>query len=106
MIKFTRTIELLCIGTLFVMTPAYASVDKGLELYKQTMRKVCGFSGNVMAKKHAQHEWKMVYEAGKLQEELLRQCPNAKPLKTDALKDMYEFLYYYASDSGNTAVCY
>jgi len=108
MIKITPCIRFLLLGLFFFCTTTvlYAYADRGAELYKQNLRTACGFSGNVMAKKHTHHEWNILYETGQLNNELLRLCPHAKPLKEDLLNELYIFLYYYASDSGNKALCY
>lgn len=88
------------------LTPSLADATLGADIFKKEMRTVCGFSGNVMAKKHSQKEWQHLYEAKMLQKELIFFCPDAKPLPEASLKHLYDFLYTFASDSGNTALCY
>ena len=83
-----------------------ADATMGADIFKKEMRTVCGFSGNVMAKKHTQNEWKHLYEAGTHKAEMLLLCPDAKPLSDASLKHLYDFLYHFAIDSGNTALCY
>lgn len=104
------TVSKLLIGSCFALLlfhiPLFASSDKGLEIFKKEIRKTCGFSGNIMAKKHTQKEWQVIYEAGKLNDELTVFCRNLKPIKGNSLVDVYDFLYNYASDSGNNALCY
>ena len=78
---------------------------KGQKIFIKKFKKSCGFNGGVMAKKHTQDEWKSIYENGKLNDELLKQCPKAKKAKTKYLKHMYEFFFNYASDSGNVPSC-
>lgn len=84
---------------------AFADVDKGQKIFGKELKNACGFSGNVMARKYKQSEWKDIFESGKLNEELMKQCPNAKPLKNSDIQHVYDFLYNYAIDSGNTATC-
>ena len=67
-----------CIG--FVSAPAFADAGKGQKIFIKMMKKPCGFNGGVMAKKYTQAEWKEINDAGKLNDELLKQCPSAKPL--------------------------
>ena len=86
-------------------TVALADVDKGQKIFSNEMKKICGFSGNVMARKHKQDEWKSIFESGKLNEELMKECPGVKPLKDGDLLHFYDFLYNYALDSGNSAKC-
>lgn len=84
---------------------AFADAGKGQKIFIKEMKPPCGFDGGTMAKKHTQAEWKAIQEAGKLNEELLKQCPQAKPLKDSFVEHVYDFLYFYASDSGNVPAC-
>jgi hypothetical protein len=93
------------VGLGFISTSASADVAKGQKLFIKNMKSACGFSGGVMAKKHKQAEWKAIQEAGKLNDEMLKFCPNAKPLKDKYVEHVYDFLYNYASDSGNVPSC-
>lgn len=95
-----------CCAFFLLQIPVFANSDKGLALFKKELRKTCGFSGNVMAKKHTQKEWQSIYEAGTLHNELTVFCPKLKPINSNSLIDVYDFLYNYASDSGNNALCY
>ncbi|WP_458700506.1 cytochrome C [Sulfurospirillum sp. 1307] len=85
----------------FVSTTAFAGVAKGQKIFIKKLKKPCGFTGGVMAKKHTQAEWKALNEAGKINEEIVNICPKAKPLKDKYVTHVYQFLYNYASDSGN-----
>lgn len=73
--------------------------------FKKEVRKSCGFSTNVLAKKHTQKEWQSIYEAKQFTEELSLLCPKLKPVKANAVEEIYYFFYNYASDSGNTVLC-
>jgi len=84
---------------------AFADPSKGQKIYIKKMKKPCGFNGAEMSKKHTQQEWKDLFDAGKLNEELLNFCPEAKPLKDKYLEHVFDFLYNYASDSGNVPTC-
>ncbi len=99
---------LLFIATLaigFVSTPVFADVNKGQKIFIKLMKKPCGYTGGEMAKKHTQEEWKAINDAGKLNEELLKECPSAKPLNKKYVPHVYDFLYNYGSDSGNVPAC-
>jgi hypothetical protein len=89
----------------FAGTPAIADPGKGQKIFIKEMKGPCGFDGGVMAKKHTQAEWKAIQEAGKLNDELLKQCPEAKPLKDTYIEHVFDFLHNYASDSGNVPAC-
>ncbi|KFL33780.1 MULTISPECIES: hypothetical protein [unclassified Sulfurospirillum] len=106
MVKLTHGFFALCMALGCCLTPSLADTTMGADIFKKEMRTICGFSGNVMAKKHTQKEWQHLYEAKTLQEALISFCPNAKPLTEASLKHLYDFLYHFASDSGNTALCY
>ena len=89
------------VGLSFVSTASFAGVAKGQKLFIKKLKKPCGFDGGDMAKKHTQSEWKAIQEAGKLNDELSKFCPNAKPLKEKYISHVYDFLHNYANDSGN-----
>ena len=89
----------------FVASPVLADVNKGQKIFIKMMKKPCGMNGGEMARKHTQAEWKEINDAGKLNEELLKECPDAKPLKDKFIPHVYDFLYNYASDSGNVPAC-
>ena len=93
------------VGLSFISTAAVADVAKGQKLFIKQLKGACGFSGGVMAKKHKQAEWKAIQEAGKLNDEMIKFCPKAKPLKDKYVEHVYDFLYNYASDSGNVPSC-
>lgn len=89
----------------FISTPVFADTNKGQKIFIKKMKKPCGMNGGEMALKHTQEEWKAINDAGKLNEELLEKCPEAKPLKDSYVPHVYDFLYNYASDSGNVPAC-
>jgi len=86
-------------------TEVHADAAKGQKIFIKKFKKSCGFTGGVMAKKHTQDEWKKINDAGKLNEELLKQCPNAKEAKEKYLPHLYDFFHNYANDSGNVPAC-
>ncbi|MGL1930590.1 MAG: hypothetical protein OCC45_02390 [Desulfotalea sp.] len=100
-----RLIGVLLVALSFVVTPVFADVNKGQKIFIKKMKKPCGLNGGEMAKKHTQAEWKEINDAGKLNEEMLKECPNAKPLKDSYVPHVYDFLYNYGSDSGNVPAC-
>jgi hypothetical protein len=104
--KKSITLLLAAIFTVGILSgAAFADAGKGQKIFIKEMKPPCGFDGGTMAKKHTQAEWKAIQEAGKLNEELLKQCPQAKPLKDSFVEHVYDFLYFYASDSGNVPAC-
>ncbi len=88
-----------------ISTPVFADANKAQKIFIKKMKKPCGMNGGQMAVKHTQEEWKAINDAGKLNEELLKNCPEAQPLKDTYVPHVYDFLYNYASDSGNVPAC-
>jgi hypothetical protein len=86
-------------------TPAYADYAKGQKIFIKFMKKPCEMTGGDMAIKHTQAEWQEINDQGMLNDELLKVCPAAEPLKEAYIEHVYDFLYYYASDSGNVPAC-
>ncbi len=103
-----KLVSLVSTAALIVaLSAAVASADagKGQKIFIKEMKPACGFDGGTMAKKHTQAEWKAIQDAGKLNEELKKFCPEAKPLKDNYIEHVFDFLHNYASDSGNVPAC-
>ena len=105
MSKFLKLLLITIVSLGFLSTAALADASKGQKLFIKEMKAPCGFDGGAMAKKHKQAEWKAIQAAGKLNDELIKFCPSAKPLKDSYVDHVYDFLYNYASDSGNVPSC-
>ncbi len=105
MSKFLKLLLITIVSLGFLSTTALADASKGQKLFIKEMKAPCGFDGGTMAKKHKQAEWKAIQDSGKLNDELMKQCPNAKPLKDSYVEHVHDFLYNYASDSGNVPSC-
>lgn len=91
-------------SSLFAVS-AQADTLKGQKIIIKKLKKACGFNGAILAKKHTQDEWKDKFEAGALNDEIKVLCPKAKPLKDKYVPHVYDFLFNYASDSGNVPSC-
>lgn len=89
----------------FVSAPVFADSGKGQKIFIKVMKKPCGMTGGDMALKHTQEEWQKIQDEGKLNDELLKFCPDAKPLKDKYVPHVFDFLHNYASDSGNVPAC-
>lgn len=105
MSKFLKLLFVAIVSLGFLSTSAVADAGKGQKLFIKELKAPCGFDGGTMAKKHTQAEWKAIQAAGKLNDELIKFCPNAKPLKDSYVEHVYDFLYNFASDSGNVPSC-
>jgi len=86
---------------------SYANSDKGQRLYKHKLRKACHFSGLKFARAYTQSEWKEFYSKGLLPEKTKELCPkvNIDNFEEKWWKDIYDFTYEYAKDSGNVPSC-
>lgn len=108
-----KNIILVCMVTAAsVCTTPYASepetvqmskgdIARGHKLFKKLLREKCGFTGTEMSKLHTQDEWRRIYQTGRLEEEIKKQCPNVKDVKDKYLIDLYEYFHHFGSDSGN-----
>ncbi|MEA3419366.1 MAG: cytochrome C, partial [Campylobacterota bacterium] len=87
-------------------TTASADVAKGQKLYSKKLKGACGVTGAKFAAKHTQDQWEEIKEAGKFGDEVKKICPKMeKSYKDKWSKDLYDFAYEYASDSGNVPSC-
>lgn len=107
--KLLGAIFIAVLGLSFVSTSAFADSAKGQKIYVKKLKRDCKKSGiangGVLAKKHTQAEWKAINDSGKLSDEIKKFCPKSKTLKKRYLKHLYDFLYNFASDSGNVPSC-
>ena len=105
MSKFLKLLFVAIVSLGFLSTSAVADAGKGQKLFIKELKTPCGFDGGTMAKKHKQAEWKAIQDGGKLNDEIKKFCPKANPLKDSYVEHVYDFLYNYASDSGNVPSC-
>ncbi len=107
--KLLGAIFIAMLGLSFVSTSAFADSAMGQKLYIRKLKRVCAkdgiANGGVLAAKHTQAQWKAIEKAGKLNAEIKKFCPDAKPLRPRFLSNIYDFLYNFASDSGNVPSC-
>lgn len=83
-----------------------ASPDKGQKYFTKKLKAPCGMSGAALAGKHTQSEWSAIGVGG-IAAELKAICPKApdKAFKDKYLQHYYDFVFEYASDSGNIPAC-
>jgi len=75
---------------------------KGKEIFINKIKFYCGISDYNLLTIHTQDEWEAIAQTGKFKEELLQICPKLKDIYKDKWSaDLYQFVYEYASDSGN-----
>ena len=104
-----KTITKLAVASLLGMTllssTASADVKKGQKIYLKKLKAPCNIGGATFAQKHTQDEWEAIYEAGKFADEVKKLCPKVKKFKPKYAPHVYDFVYEYASDSGNIPAC-
>ncbi|DAB41218.1 MAG TPA: cytochrome C [Sulfurovum sp. UBA12169] len=104
MTKMTKLALTALLGFAVLSTTASADSKKGQKLYMKTLKAPCGMSGSKFAATHTQDEWEEINTAGKFEEEVKKICPKAS-MKPAHAKDIYDFAYEFASDSGNVPSC-
>ena len=94
---------LLTLGT----TTASASPDKGQKYFTKKLKAPCGMSGAAFAGKHTQAEWQAINDKGGIAAEIQTICPKVKKgaLKEKYIPHYFDFVFEYASDSGNIPAC-
>lgn len=92
------------LGMTLLSSTASADVKKGQKIYLKKLKAPCGINGSQFARKHTQDQWEAIHEAGKFANEVKTICPKAT-IKANYVPDVYDFVYEYASDSGNVPAC-
>ena len=95
------------LGMTLLSTTASATVKKGQKIYLKKLKAPCNIGGATFAQKHTQDEWEEIHEAGQFADEVHKLCPKLKRKKFKAkyVPHVYDFVYEYASDSGNVPAC-
>ncbi len=103
--KFLSIVATSVLVASIATTVVSADPAKGQKLYLKKLKKGCDLNGAKMAGKHTQDEWESFKEAGTLEDEIKKICPNVKDVKDKYLDDMFDFFHEYGSDSGNVPSC-
>ena len=98
--KLLSLMMMLTISLVLLESVSFASEGRGRRMFDQNLKKACGVEGLEVARKHTQAEWTKIYESNGLDAEMKLYCSEAKPFKNDDVKDVYEFFYALAKDSG------
>lgn len=93
------------LGMTVFSSTASADVKKGQKIYLKKLKAPCNIGGAQFAQKHTQDEWEEIHEAGKFADEVKKLCPKVKKFKDSYIPHVYDFVYEYASDSGNVPQC-
>jgi len=104
MTKFTKLALAALLGLAVMTTTASADAEKGQKLYQKKLKETCGMTGADFSAKHTQDEWKEIFDAGKMGDEIGAIC-NGATIKEKLIPFIYDFAYEFASDSGNVPSC-
>ena len=74
---------------------------KGQKTFLKKLKASCGFDGAKFARMHTQDEWEAIEQAGRFVAETKKICPKVKTINAVEMRDVYDFVYAYAKDSGN-----
>ncbi len=104
--KITTLAVAALLGMTMVATTASADAKKGQKIFAKMLKAPCGMTGAKFAAKHTQDQWEAI-GAGKMAAEISKICPKVKPgaIPAAAMKDLNDFAYEFASDSGNVPAC-
>ncbi len=92
------------LGVSVLSSTASADADKGQRIYAKKLKASCGMKGSDFAARHSQDEWRDIFEAGKLDDEVKSTC-NGAEVSEKAIPYLFDFVYEYANDSGNVPSC-
>ena len=100
------------IGVMGITTSSFADASKGQKYYLKKLKKYFDMNGTKFASSHSQEEWEELFEgeADGFVVEFSEKFPKAeKFLKGDGFqkikKDVFDFAYKYANDSGEVPSC-
>jgi len=99
------------LGLSLLGTTLSADANKGQKIYQKKLQSQCGFSGAVFAAKNDQATWEEAKDAGTLGEAMTEVCPagadffSGDKFQNKYSEHLYDFVYKFASDSGNIPSC-
>ena len=103
--NFVKLAVAALLGMTLLSSTASADVKKGQKIYLKKLKAPCNIGGATFAQRHTQDEWESIYEAGTFEDEVKKICPKVKKVKAKYIPNVYDFVYEYASDSGNVPAC-
>ncbi len=104
--KLTRLILAFAFGFALFSTTLSADPSKGEKILNKLIMRAggCSLPTPRIAMAHSLKEWKAIYEAGKMEEEIQKLCPKmgkfTPPTNKKYVQDIYEYLEHYSNDSG------
>lgn len=74
--------------------------DQILKIFKQKLRKKCGYTSSYLAQTHNQEEWKYIHKNRLFRDEFQKLCPKGVGiLDNEMIEALFRFTYKYARGS-------
>ncbi len=104
--QFISRLAVALVGLCLLASTAEASTVKGKIFYAKNLKQPCGYTGELMGKKHTTNEWRTFFNENKLAGVVKAFCPKSELITEEKdLTNLYHFLSSFASDSGNVPSC-
>jgi len=82
------------------------SLEKGEEIYKKRLKKICDTTKAELSEHYSQDEWEAFASEGKFENAIFEICPQIEPsYNKDWSEDLYQFYYQNARDSEEIPEC-
>ena len=105
--NFTKFLAITLVSIMFLSSSASADAFKGGRILTNAMLKHCPMILADLAGTHTKADWAKIVEEGTLEETIHAICPKTeiKPIPQEDMKDVLDFLQYYARDGGALPSC-
>ena len=105
--NYIKFLAITLLSIMFLSSSASADAFKGGRILTNAMIKDCPILLADIAGTHTQAEWSKIVKKGKLQKVMHTICPKAdiKPISKDKMRDVLDYLQYYARDGGALPSC-
>ena len=105
--NYTKFLAITLLSLTFLSSSASADAFKGGRILGNAMIKHCPMILADIAGSHSKADWATIVQEGKLVETMHSICPKTeiKPIAEDNMKDVLDFLQYYARDGGALPSC-
>jgi len=82
------------------------SLEKGEEIYKKRLKKICDTTKAELSEHYSQDEWEAFASEGKFENAIFEICPQIEPsYNKEWSEDLYQFYYQNARDSEEIPEC-
>jgi SHS2 domain-containing protein len=82
------------------------SLEKGEEIYKKQLKKICETKESELSEHYSQDEWEAFASEGKFENAIFEICPQIEPsYNKEWSSDLYQFYYHNARDKEEIPEC-